>query len=87
MQSAGSRVCRLQSLWYTGLASLRHMGSSWTRSQTHVSAQAGRFLTTGPPGKSGALICGKQLLYSHFAFLDLSFLLQALLWKMYSYKV
>ena len=38
----GSRAHRLSScgsqyLWHTGLAALRHLGSSWTRDRTHVS--------------------------------------------------
>ena len=36
LQSTGSRVHRLQWLWHTGLAALWHVGSSWTRDQTHV---------------------------------------------------
>ena len=35
-----------------GLVAPQHMESSWTRNQIHVSCMAGRFLTTGPPGKS-----------------------------------
>ena len=32
----GSRVCGLQELWHRGLVAPRHVGSSWTRDQTHV---------------------------------------------------
>ena len=39
-------------LWLTGLVALQQVGSSQTRDRTHVSALVGRFLTTGPPGKS-----------------------------------
>ena len=40
-------------MWHTGLVAPGHVGSSQTRDQTHVSASAGRFFTTEPPGKPG----------------------------------
>ena len=39
-------------LQHVGLVAPQYMESSWTRNQIHVSCMAGRFLTTGPPGKS-----------------------------------
>lgn len=38
--------------WHMGLAFLRQVGSSRTRDGTRVPAQASRFLTTEPLGKS-----------------------------------
>ena len=38
-------------VWCMDLAAPRHVESSPTRDQSHVPALAGRFLTTGPPGK------------------------------------
>ena len=32
----GLQAHGLQELWHTGLAALRHVGSSWTRDRTHV---------------------------------------------------
>ena len=48
--STGSRVCRLQRLWCTGLVAVQHVGSSWTRNWTHVPWISSRFLTTRPWG-------------------------------------
>ena len=39
-------------LWHSGFVAPQHMGSSWPRAQTHVPSLAGKFSTTGPPGKS-----------------------------------
>ena len=41
----------------------RHMGSSQTRDRTHVPSMAGRFLSTGPPGKSSTLVWRVLLSY------------------------
>ena len=41
----------------------QHVGSSWTRDRTHVSGMAGRFLSTGPPGKSSTLVWRVLLSY------------------------
>ena len=56
---ASHRGCRagawgvwVQSLWFTCLVAMRHMESSQTRGQSLFPALAGRFLTTGPPGKA-----------------------------------
>ena len=49
--SLGALELKLQQLGCTGLAALRHVGSSWTRTESVSSALAGRFLTTVPSGK------------------------------------
>ena len=38
-------------VWHMGLVPLQHVGSSWTRDQTHVPRMAGGFLSTAPPRK------------------------------------
>ena len=46
----GSRACGLQYLWCTGLVVPQHVGSSWTRDQTHVPCTGRQILnhcTTG----------------------------------------
>ena len=51
-------------LWCTGLVAPGHVGPSWARDPTRV-ALAGRFLTTGPPGKSrGCTFLGKCIIIS-----------------------
>ena len=55
LQLAHSKVCA-QQLWCISLVTLMHVGSSWTRDQTHTPALAGGFLTTGQPGKSVCLL-------------------------------
>ena len=46
-------------MWHAGLAVPRHVESSSTRDQTHVSCIAGGFFTTEPPGKPhcGVFFC------------------------------
>ena len=39
-------------MWHAGLGVMWDVGSSRTRDQTVTAAMAGRFLSTGPPGKS-----------------------------------
>ena len=51
VRSMGSGAERLQQLWHTGFVAPQHMGSSWPRARTHVPSLAGKFSTTGPPGK------------------------------------
>ena len=46
------RVERVYKWLCTGLVAPWHVGSSQTRGQVHVPSLAGRFLTTGSPGKS-----------------------------------
>ena len=43
-----------------GLVAVRHVGSPWTRDQTHVPFMAGGFLSTVPPGKSTPFLKGKK---------------------------
>ena len=43
---------RFQWLWFPGLDALQHVESSLKRGGIHILVLAGRFLTTGPPGKS-----------------------------------
>ena len=62
-QSMGSRVRGLPQLrppgssaqvkesWLMGLVALRHVGSSWIRTESMSPALSGRFFTTEPPGK------------------------------------
>ena len=47
----GSGVQAQQWQWM-GLIALRHVESLQTRDRSHSPALAGRFVTTGPPGKS-----------------------------------
>ena len=51
LQSIGCRVSGLHSLWCMGFIVSWHMGSSQTRIKPVSPALAGRFPTTGPPGK------------------------------------
>ena len=39
-------------MWHAGLGVMWDVGSSRTRDRTVTAAMAGRFLSTGPPGKS-----------------------------------
>ena len=51
-----------------GFVTLQHLGSSWTRDRTHPwlnPALTGRFLTNGPPGKSGVSAVWEILDISH----------------------
>ena len=50
LQSSASRV-QLQWLWYPSSDALQHVESSLKRDGTRILVLAGRFLTTGPPGK------------------------------------
>ena len=59
LSSCDSRAQRLQ---LTGSLALRYMKSPQTGDQTMSPASAGRFLTTGPPGKSSTLILSSQLM-------------------------
>ena len=71
-----------QQLWHTGLVTLRHMGSSWTRNQTGILCIASRLSTTESPRRPGRT---KKHLTSHiyFPFLIQSFyaVVQYLLWS------
>ena len=49
---AGSRVCRLGWLLRADMVAPGHVGSSPTRTEPTSPELQGRFLTTGPPGKS-----------------------------------
>ena len=51
LAAAHSRVCT-QQLWCMNLVALMHVGSSWTRDQTHTPALSGEFSTMRQPGKS-----------------------------------
>ena len=51
LQLASSRA-QAPECWRRGFVALGHAESSQTRDQSCVPALAGRFLTTGPPGKS-----------------------------------
>ena len=65
LQSLSPRTCRLQELWQAGSivvahglhysVTRQHVGSSQTRIEPVSPALAGRFLNTGPPGKSQGL--------------------------------
>ena len=53
---AGFGSCNMQAqeLWHMGLVAPQHVGSPWTRDQTHDPALAGGLLTTGPLAKPPA---------------------------------
>ena len=88
LRSTGSRA-QAQEFWRTGLVAPRHVRSSQTRARTRVpcigrrilnhcatrEALEGRFLTTGPPGKSQEGIFFKSfvipaLIFLHFVALS-----------------
>ena len=64
--STSSRAHGLQQLWLTSFVSLRHVESSWTGDQTLSPELAGRFLTTGPPGKSSTVCRIIKVIYVHY---------------------
>ena len=51
LQFLDSRA-RAQMSWHTGLASLRHVGSSWNRDETPVSCISGKILQYRATGKA-----------------------------------
>ena len=66
LQSTGSRVCRLQSLWSRGLIAPWHAESSGSGIKPMSPALAGEFSFTVPPGKSLILSFNQFMFYTLF---------------------
>ena len=66
LQSTGSRVCRLHSLWSRGLIAPWHAESSGSGIKPMSPALAGEFSFTVPPGKSLILSFNQFMFYTLF---------------------
>ena len=71
---------RAQQLWRTDLVAPRHVGPYRTRARTRVSALAGGFLTTVPPGKSVCFILKRKFIVLGILCMLNNLILVTILW-------